>query len=284
MSEDLKKYFTTGEFAKLCHVKKQTLFHYDDIGLFSPEIKNENGYRFYSYHQVELFQVISLFKEVGVPLKEIKFLLKGKTPDKIMQLLKEKSVEIDKKINELKQIQTIIQTKVALTEQALETDFSSVSFVYLKEEKFMLSRKTLNLTERKYAAAISELINEVQQYKLDEGYPIGGIFAREQILEKDFYNYSYFYVKVKEGVENIDYYVRPEGLYAVGYEIGGDIEDAYSRLIEFIKKNGMQIGENAYEEYMLDAMVVDQVENQLAKILIQVEHEDQPNTTCNGVK
>ncbi|MCY8196596.1 MerR family DNA-binding transcriptional regulator, partial [Bacillus spizizenii] len=44
MSEDLKKYFTTGEFAKLCHVKKQTLFHYDDIGLFSPEIKNENGY------------------------------------------------------------------------------------------------------------------------------------------------------------------------------------------------------------------------------------------------
>lgn len=46
----------------------------------------------------------------------------------------------------------------------------------------------------------------------------------------------------------------------------------------------MQIGENAYEEYMLDAMVVDQVENQLAKILIQVENEDQPNTTCNGVK
>lgn len=33
MSEDVRKYFTTGEFAKLCHVKKQTLFHYDEIGL-----------------------------------------------------------------------------------------------------------------------------------------------------------------------------------------------------------------------------------------------------------
>lgn len=30
MSEDVRKYFTTGEFAKLCHVKKQTLFHYDE--------------------------------------------------------------------------------------------------------------------------------------------------------------------------------------------------------------------------------------------------------------
>lgn len=80
MSEDVRKYFTTGEFAKLCHVKKQTLFHYDEIGLLSPEIKKANGYRYYSYHQFELFQVISLFKEVGIPLKRIKPLLTDKTP------------------------------------------------------------------------------------------------------------------------------------------------------------------------------------------------------------
>ncbi|CUB26995.1 HTH-type transcriptional activator TipA [Bacillus subtilis] len=97
MSEDVRKYFTTGEFSKLCRVKKQTLFHYDDIGLFSPEIKKENGYRYYSYHQFEIFQVISLFKELGVPLKEIKRLIKDKTPDKILHVLKEKSIEIDKK-------------------------------------------------------------------------------------------------------------------------------------------------------------------------------------------
>ncbi|MEK5081285.1 GyrI-like domain-containing protein [Bacillus sp. FSL H8-0515] len=271
MSEDVRKYFTTGEFSKLCRVKKQTLFHYDEIGLFSPEIKKENGYRYYSYHQFEVFQVISLFKELGVPLKEIKLLIKGKTPDKILHVLKEKSIEIDNRINKLKQLQTILQTKVALTEQALKTDFSSISFEYLHEEKFMLSRKTLNLPERKYVAAISELIHEVQQYELDEGYPIGGIFAREQILEKDFYNYSYFYIKVKGGIENINYYIRPRGLYAVGYEIGGKTEEAYRRIIEFIEKNGMQIGENAYEEYMLDEMVVDGCDNTYAKILLQVK-------------
>lgn len=66
---------------------------------------------------------------------------KRKTPDKILHVLKEKSIEIDKKINELKQLQTILQTKVTLTEQALETDFSSISFEYLNEETFMLSRK-----------------------------------------------------------------------------------------------------------------------------------------------
>ncbi|AEN88454.1 Multidrug-efflux transporter 2 regulator [Priestia megaterium WSH-002] len=39
MSEELEKYFTTGEFANLCRIKKQTLFHYDEIGLLSPQIK-----------------------------------------------------------------------------------------------------------------------------------------------------------------------------------------------------------------------------------------------------
>ncbi|MCY8856333.1 MerR family transcriptional regulator [Bacillus atrophaeus] len=271
MSEDIKKYFTTGEFAKLCHVKKQTLFHYDEIGLLSPEIKKENGYRYYSYNQFELFQVIGLFKEVGVPLKRIKQLLKGKTPEDIVALLKEKSFEIENKIKKFKHLQTIIQTKVKLTEQALETDFSSVSFQYLEEEKFMISRNTLNLPERKYIAAISELIRYVQLHELDEGYPVGGIFAREQILKKDFYNYSHFYIKVQEGVEKINYHVRPKGLYAVGYQKGDEAKDAYRRIIHFIEKNRMRMGEYAYEEYMLDEVVVDGLENQITKILLQVK-------------
>ena len=44
-----ERYIKTGEFAKLVGVTKHTLFYYDKIGLFSPEIKLENGYRFYSF-------------------------------------------------------------------------------------------------------------------------------------------------------------------------------------------------------------------------------------------
>ncbi len=33
-----EKYFTTGEFARMCNVEKHVLFHYDDIGLFRPAI------------------------------------------------------------------------------------------------------------------------------------------------------------------------------------------------------------------------------------------------------
>ena len=41
MENRTELYFTTGEFARILGVKKHTLFHYDQIGLFSPALKEE---------------------------------------------------------------------------------------------------------------------------------------------------------------------------------------------------------------------------------------------------
>lgn len=41
---DHNKYMTTGEFARRMGVTKNTLFHYDNIGLFLPEIVDTNDY------------------------------------------------------------------------------------------------------------------------------------------------------------------------------------------------------------------------------------------------
>ncbi|MBJ7896405.1 MerR family transcriptional regulator [Bacillus atrophaeus] len=70
MNDDLRKFFTIGEFA----IEKQTLFT-----MFS-RIKKENGYRYYCSNQLELFQVSNLFKEAGLPLKR-------QTPGRIVPLL-----------------------------------------------------------------------------------------------------------------------------------------------------------------------------------------------------
>ena len=49
-----RKYlYTTGQFAKLNGINKRTLHYYDEIGLFCPECKGENGYRYYTCFQTE---------------------------------------------------------------------------------------------------------------------------------------------------------------------------------------------------------------------------------------
>ena len=62
---DRNLYMTTGEFAALMGVSKHTLFHYDDIGLFSPECVAENGYRMYSRYQLETLETILMLRDLG---------------------------------------------------------------------------------------------------------------------------------------------------------------------------------------------------------------------------
>ena len=89
MSRESKKYLTTGEFASLCGVNKKTLFHYDNIKLFMPEKVLENGYRYYSNSQIEIFNVISALKEIGMSLSEIKTFIDNRTPDMLIALFEE---------------------------------------------------------------------------------------------------------------------------------------------------------------------------------------------------
>jgi len=70
MSEESKK-FRIGEFARVNGVTKHTLIHYDDIGLLTPAITEENGYRYYIDKQYSDFSNISQLKELGLSLKEI---------------------------------------------------------------------------------------------------------------------------------------------------------------------------------------------------------------------
>lgn len=67
-----------GEFAKLCGTRISVLRHYDKCGLLTPvHTDSLTGYRYYSPAQARLFRQISLLKEAGFSLSEIRMLLEG---------------------------------------------------------------------------------------------------------------------------------------------------------------------------------------------------------------
>ena len=107
MSNNIK-YFSTGEFAKLCNVHKKTLFYYDEIGLFKPEKVMPTGYRYYSEYQLETFNIIYTLKDIGMPLKDIKKYMDNRTPENMLDLFQYETKEIEKEINKLRKKQEII--------------------------------------------------------------------------------------------------------------------------------------------------------------------------------
>ena len=60
------------EFARLTGIRPANLRFYDQIGLLSPELRGENGYRYYSRRQLSTAYLISDLRDLGVGLEEIK--------------------------------------------------------------------------------------------------------------------------------------------------------------------------------------------------------------------
>ena len=71
MMKNKKFLYTTGQFAKLNGINKRTLHYYDEIGLFSPEFKEENGYRYYTCFQTVQLELIVTLRKIGLSIEEI---------------------------------------------------------------------------------------------------------------------------------------------------------------------------------------------------------------------
>ena len=67
--------YRIGEFAKLAGVTVRALHHYDRIGLLKPQ-RTGSGFRVYDLKDMERLEQIAALKFLGIPLKEIKLLLK----------------------------------------------------------------------------------------------------------------------------------------------------------------------------------------------------------------
>lgn len=64
--------YTVQEVANLAGITVKTLYHYQRLGLLLPASVGENGYRYYGEKELLRLQQILFYRELELPLKEIK--------------------------------------------------------------------------------------------------------------------------------------------------------------------------------------------------------------------
>ncbi|WP_462410505.1 MerR family transcriptional regulator [Neobacillus sp. Marseille-QA0830] len=272
MSKKMGKFLSTGEFAKLCKVNKQTLFYYDQIGLLSPIVKDEKGYRYYSIQQLEVFMVIGLLKEIGMSLGDIQQYMQNKSPESFLSLMYRKKEEITKKRQEMEAKEKMMETTIELMKQASQLDFQDITLEELPEVTLYLSRNIENTAGDDFVKVVSDFIDELYELHLDTGYPIGGITKREQVLKGEFTNYSYLYIEQPEPKAGHPYFKSVKGSFLIGYHIGDEktIHKTYKRLFAEMERLHVSLGDYVFEEYVYDTLVKNRKEDYVTKIMIQV--------------
>lgn len=93
--------YKTQEFATLCETTKETLFHYDRLGLLKPDRVLKNGYRYYSYNKYLDFLFLSGLKNAGCSLKDIETIFKDGTSKANISAFQERTLQISNQIEKL---------------------------------------------------------------------------------------------------------------------------------------------------------------------------------------
>ncbi|WP_028921721.1 MerR family transcriptional regulator [Pseudonocardia acaciae] len=77
-----------GDFSRMTHLSVKALRHYHDVGVLVPdEVDPASGYRFYGPGQVPIAQVIRRFRDLGMPLEEIRQVLRTDDVDARQKLI-----------------------------------------------------------------------------------------------------------------------------------------------------------------------------------------------------
>lgn len=104
--------YTVNTLAKIAGVSVRTLHYYDEVGLLKPSAIQKNGYRLYEERELLMLQQILFFRELDVPIEEIKRIFSSSTFD-MRRALRDhrKMIELKKKrlSGLLKTIDTTLQ-------------------------------------------------------------------------------------------------------------------------------------------------------------------------------
>lgn len=131
--------FTAGQFARLHHLNRRTLHYYDEIGLFSPACKGENGYRYYTYQQSVTLENILSLRELGMSIEEVKAYVQSPDPASFKEIAAQKTLEIEEQIRHLKVLKTLLKEKQDALDLCGQVYDGKIETVNFKERYFLLT-------------------------------------------------------------------------------------------------------------------------------------------------
>ena len=231
--------YTVQQLSKIAGISIRTLHHYDRIGLLLPAKRTEKGYRIYQKPELLKLQQILFYKELGIPLREIKDILNAKDFD-LIKALEFHQVELIKKSEQTimllntieKTINSLKNKNKMMKDEELYEGFSKEEINAMRSEvKKKWGAKELIEVENK----IQKLGKEGWNDHKAKGEQINQVLAElmdmhpsekqvQQAVELHFKHLNFYYEVSKERYENLGkMYVEDERFKSYYDKYGDDL-------------------------------------------------------------
>ncbi len=266
------QFFSVGTFARLARTTRDTLHHYDSIGLLSPMLRGENHYRYYSAGQLASINVVRVSRELGLTLEEIKGEKDKRNPEYADAFLGRRIDEIDKKMEDWAVARKLLTTLQKAIRSVRGVDEDAVTIQYVPAEAIIMGDiNDYSQGQGPYDALLQFYNNMGERYPhLDLNFPVWGLFSRRRIEQGDWAVPERYYFYNPDGWDR-----RPAAQYAVGYTRGGygHNDELYQRIVRYIDEQDYEICGDAYEEYPLNEFSISDANNYLLRVMIPVRQK-----------
>ena len=240
--------YTTGEFAKLNGVNKRTLHFYDEIGLFSPEIRAENGYRYYTCFQTVQLELILTLRKLGLSVEEIVSYQKSPSGGSLTELIAARKDAIDRSIRELMRAKDFLERKSEKLAIGLRAEHGKIERLTLPETGLLCSAPiTGAFDDADFAVAGAFSLRLKSIFGLYDNF--GSRIAVQNVMEGRLHEYDCFFACCPLSMQQADE-VRPAASFLRTYCIGSwdKLEEVYEGLVAYARDNRLRLTGYAYEE------------------------------------
>jgi DNA-binding transcriptional MerR regulator len=224
--------FTVKEISKMAGITPRTLHYYDEIGLLKPSRVGVNGYRYYGDECLLRLQQILLYRELDMPLEDIKKIM-GRREFELLSALEKHKQELRKRIEQMERLVNTVDLtidhlkgKKEMSNKQLFTAFSEEQQTeYAKEAETMYDPATVRASNEKWknypAAQKQRILDEGNAIYTDiiKAMPKGAASAEVQACIQRWRDHmAYFWVPSLEQLVGLAHHYNDEPRFKANFD------------------------------------------------------------------
>jgi DNA-binding transcriptional MerR regulator/effector-binding domain-containing protein len=250
----MRTVLSIGDFSRMTHLSIKTLRHYHQVGLLAPaEVNPDTSYRYYTTDQVPAAQVIRRFRDLGMPVDEVRAVLEAPDPAARGELI---TAHLDRLEGQLAQTQAAVASLRGLLEQpdppiAIEHRSVPASLAVAVSETVMAAD-----LGPWWAGALAELGAVLRRQQVPASGPPGGLYDTELFAEERGGATVFIPVTTPPAAQGrVQVITIPAAELAVATHRGphGDADRTYGALGRYVTEHALSIDGPVRESYLVAA-------------------------------
>lgn len=250
--------FKISEFAAITGLTRRQLIIYDHENILHPAwVDSANGYRYYSYRQLEAAYIIARLRDAQVSLDNIRSYLTVRSPERLIEMCDRQEAILNRQIADLTVAKRAMDIRRWRAKRSLSAEPGTVKIMNVAERNLFLwygFPEDGHYNRSMPWEYIPAFYEACKAKGIPAGFPVGLFVETEQMQERNWERASGFFCHLPVWNYPI-VVVRPAGLFAVGTDYIGEgyPESLYQKVFSYIDEHGYRIRGRSYEEHLLHA-------------------------------